>query len=227
MKSYGHGHGHGSRVAGLRLAHPAREALSDGAGLLRRTRPGAAVDRARHGPHQPRVDRQALAGRGLLGAGLEMGRQSQVDAGGAALVAVDGCVRLERFDGRGRLMRAPPSVGGSVTTKSGSSPRSRTSTEPGASSRVISSMAAESTLSMVSRVADSRGAVSLSASSRASSPPASAATASSRRRESTYGVRSMASSWHHNGAKRNPLGGISESPINVTTLTCEDALVPG
>lgn len=211
-----------------RLADPARVGLSDGPGLLRRARPGAAVDRARHGPHQPRVDRQPLAGRGILGAGLEVGRQAQIDTGGATLVTVGRGRGPERFDGRGRLAgtRSPPSAGGSVTTKSGSSPRSRTSTEPGASSRVISSIAAESTLSMVSRVADSRGAVSLSASSRASTPPASAATASSRRRVSTYGVRSMTPSWHHNGSTRKRRGTISGPPTDATPLTCENALAP-
>ena len=89
---------------GARLAHPAREALSDGLGLLRRTWPGAAVDRGRHGAHQPRVDRQALAGRGLLGAGLEVARQPQVDAGDTALVAVGRSP--EGLGGCGRLLGA-------------------------------------------------------------------------------------------------------------------------
>ncbi len=82
-------------------------------------------------------------------------------------------------------------AGGGVTTNSGSRPRSRRSTEPGASSLVISSAAAERAFSKVSRAADSSGAVRRSARARASSPPASAATASSCRRWSTYCVRFM------------------------------------
>ncbi|WP_055597363.1 hypothetical protein [Streptomyces hirsutus] len=41
---------------------------------------------------------------------LEVGRQTQIDAGGAALVTFGGRLRLERFDGRGRLRGA--AVGG-------------------------------------------------------------------------------------------------------------------
>ncbi len=81
--------------------------------------------------------------------------------------------------------------GGGVTTNSGSRPRSRTSTEPGARSLVISSAAADRAFSRVSRAADSSGAVRRSARARASSPPASAATASSCRSWSTYCVRFM------------------------------------
>src|SRR5689334_10849583 len=56
----------GSGAGGL--ADPARDALADGRGPLLRPRPGATVDGGRHGADQPGVDRQALAGRGLLGA---------------------------------------------------------------------------------------------------------------------------------------------------------------
>ncbi len=65
---------------------------------------------------------------------------------------------------------------------------------------MISAAAADNASRRVSRTADSSGAVKRSASAFASSPPASAATASSWRRLSTYGVKSMASLWHHFGA---------------------------
>jgi hypothetical protein len=57
--------------------------------------------------------------------------------------------------------RSPPtSVGGTLTTNSGSLPRRRSSTEPGAGSLVISAAAAERASSRVSRAADSSAAVS-------------------------------------------------------------------
>ena len=70
------------------------------------------------------------------------------------------------------------SLAGSFTTNSGSRPRSRSSTDPGASSVVISSVAAASASCSASRIAASRGATRRSASARASSPPAPAATSS-------------------------------------------------
>ena len=63
------------------------------------------------------------------------------------------------------------SAGAGVTVNSGSRPRSRTSTEPGARSRVISSAASDSASSSASRIADSSGAVKRSASASASCLP--------------------------------------------------------
>src|SRR6185312_7977727 len=79
------------------------------------------------------------------------------------------------------------------TVNSGSRPRSRTSTEPGARSRVICSAASESASKSANRIADSSGAVNRSTSASASCPPAAAATASSWRTASTYGCNSMVS----------------------------------
>lgn len=94
-------------------------------------------------------------------------------AGGVASAAVGGAVSVTASASSG-----DGSECGGVTTNAGSPPRSRTSTEPGARSRVISSAAADNASSRVSLVADSRALVRRSASSRASGPPASAATVS-------------------------------------------------
>lgn len=50
----------------------------------------ARVDRGRHDAYEPCVDRQTLAARHFLGAGLEVGGQAQIDAGGATLVRIGG-----------------------------------------------------------------------------------------------------------------------------------------
>ena len=158
---------------GRRVSAPSPE------GIARRpaaaARP-AVVDRDRRGRRadEPRVDRQPLAGGGLLHGGLELLGQAQVDARRGALLAVG------RREQRRRRRRAPgrraSSTGAGDRTSSGSPARRRSSTDPGASSRVSSSAAADSASSSVSRTADSSGAVRRWASARASSPPASAAT---------------------------------------------------
>jgi len=98
------------------------------------------------------------------------------------------------------------SIGGGLTTNPGSRPRRRSSTEPGARSRVISSAAADNASSKVSRIADSSDLVSRSASARVSSPAAAAATANSRRRLSTCCASSTTPCWHHSGTNASHKG---------------------
>ena len=94
---------------------------------------------------------------------------------------------------RGRSVSSGGGSGwGRFTTNSGSRPLSRNSTEPGASSQVISSAAAARASCRARRMADSSGANSRSACALASSPPASAAAANCLRMLSTYSVNSMA-----------------------------------
>src|ERR1700727_2155420 len=147
---------------------------------------GRAVQAGRGGAPQPDVDGDLLPGRGVLDPRLQLLGQAHVDPGHRAVVGL----------ADGRRGKGSGDVGGGVTTKLGSRPRSRSSTEPGARSLVISSAAADRASSSMSRTAESSGAMRRPASARASSPPASAATARSALSSDTYGVRSMAQLWH-------------------------------
>ena len=185
------------RTAG-RSADPAGVGLAEPAAALRRAAVAVvARERGGGGADEPGVDRQPLAAGGLLDAGLELLGQAEVDPRRGALVGRPAARAAAPASARpARPARRPAPASRRSRARR---PRRRSSTEPGARSRVISSAAADSASSSVSRIADSSGAVRRSASARASSPPASAATASSRRRFSTYGVRSMAPVWHHYG----------------------------
>src|SRR5919107_5716382 len=90
-------------------ADPAGVGLAAGAAAVARARAdGVAGDGGGQGTHDPRVDRQPLAGGGLLDAGLEVLGEPEVDASGRSLV---GLRRRERL-GLVRRLRAGVGRGG-------------------------------------------------------------------------------------------------------------------
>ena len=145
-------------LEGRHLAHPSGVGLADPP--LGGPRTLVLRQRGGDGAHEPGVDGQPLAGGGLLDALLEALGQAEVDAGGRGLVDL----------GRLGAGSAGSAAGGWATTNSGSPARRRSSTEPGASSRVISSAAADSASSSIRRTADCSGAVRRSVSAKASPP---------------------------------------------------------
>ena len=181
----------------MRLAHPAGEALPGpfpAAAWLGTLIAIGPLQGGGRRPDQPGVDRAPLPGRGLLDRGLELLGQAYVDPRGRAVLgdrAARSPARRRPSPRRPRSASSSGSAGGEVTTKFGSRPRSRSSTDPGARSRVISSAAADSASSSVIRIADSSDPVRRSTSARDSSPPASASVANSRPRLLTYEVKSM------------------------------------
>ena len=127
-------------------------------------------------PHEPGVDRHPGRLRGLLDLGFEPLGKSQAEAGRAAVPASSppsGVVASGVADGV-----TAPAAG--VTAKSTSRPRRRTSTDPGARSRVISPAASTSASRRTSRIDDSSPEASRSATAIVSSPPLSAVTRRSR-----------------------------------------------
>jgi hypothetical protein len=106
---------------------------------------GARVDRGRGCAHEPGVDREPLPGGGLLDAGLERLRWTQVDARHRAVGQVVGVAVFAMAVRRGLVDGLKPDRSRDDDDV-GSRPRSRRCAEPGAISRATASNASASTL---------------------------------------------------------------------------------